>query len=77
MELSINKFAGKIYLTLANGWNSDKVIDYELCNKNLVYVTYRTIKRFKSFVLTDILQIAKHLNKIERQYNIIFNLEDV
>lgn len=77
MELRLNKFAGRVYVTLDGGWNTGKVLEYKLCNRNLVYVTYRTRGKFELFILTDSLQVARHLNKIEKEYNIIFKLEEV
>lgn len=76
MEVRLNKFAGKVYVTLDGGWSTNKRIEYKLCNPNLVYVTYSSPEKFKSFILTDRIQIARHLMKIENEFNIIFNLKE-
>lgn len=77
MEVRLNKFANKVYVTLDGGWSTNKRIEYKLCNLNLVYVTYSSPGSFKNFILTDSIRIAKHLIKIEKEFNIILNLREV
>ena len=76
MQISLSKFANRIYVTLKSDWNANKRIEYVLRNFNLVYVVYFSPGNIKPFILTDRIQIARHLMKIENEFNIIFNLKE-
>lgn len=41
MQVSLIKFADRVHIILDCGWLTNKTIDYELRNRELVYVTYR------------------------------------
>lgn len=77
MQVTLTKFADRVTITLDSGQLTNKIISYELRNRDLVYVIYCSPYKFKTFLLTDPLRIARHLNKIERKFNIIFNQEEV